>query len=65
MKRHRIELAYAAGWLWACCRCGWTGTAHEVRVAGDGAYQAAERDARRHEHAQPGTHEQAGAVNER
>jgi hypothetical protein len=56
--RHRVELAYAQGELWARCRCGWEGTAYELAVNGhDGAYQAAERDAREHEQAQAQTAE--------
>jgi hypothetical protein len=53
MRRHRAELAYAAGELWARCRCGWIGAAHNVADGRHGlAYQAAEREAREHEQAE-------------
>ncbi|MGH8903728.1 MAG: hypothetical protein ACRDYA_19155 [Egibacteraceae bacterium] len=47
MKRHHVELASAGGRLWARCRCGWAGD----HYTGEGAVQAAERQARHHEQA--------------
>ena len=48
MKRHHVQLAWeGAGQFSARCRCGWSGD----RRVGDGAWWAAERDAKAHEQA--------------
>ncbi|MGH8904913.1 MAG: hypothetical protein ACRDYA_25320 [Egibacteraceae bacterium] len=51
MKRHHVELAYrTGGTISARCRCGWEGTAYQLRDIGrTQAIRAAEHDAAEHE----------------
>lgn len=51
MKRHFVELAYrACGTISARCRCGWEGTAYQLRRIGRAqAIRAADHDAAEHE----------------